>query len=320
MGKKAKQEICRVCGEQAKKFTYYSQSRGKAYRYFRFIHQNGVTHYYRVQMISADKYNKTPSQTGSVFDSLEDIVNTKMREKELRFGEIKSLMEDSYGKAVSVATLYRNINKLLKLELISKRTDAGVVLYKRRAEVTQGQEMQTKSMTIGLDFSREMVSVTVFIHIKNNGLRLITGVPISIPVGTMNSLNGIDLRVYDGTKRITMRKDNIAYSYPGRTGISIGLNRPLHKSEEEDIFLNYGYKFSDQRIKINILSDVDLLKIKCEVSKEKSVEIKKILVDGLKEVGSETIRRSGAQLGRTVAEAEFENASRGDTIVISLGK
>jgi hypothetical protein len=320
MGKKAKQEICRVCGEQAKKFTYYSQSRGKSYRYFRFIHQNGVTHYYRVQMASADKDNETPAQTRSVFDNLEDIVNTKMREKELRFGEIKSLIEDSYGKPVSVATMYRNINKLLKLELIGKRIDAGVVLYKRRIEATQMQEMQTSSMTIGLDFSRERISVTIFIHIKNNGLRLITGVPISIPVGEMNSLNGIDLRVYDGTKRITMGKENIAYSYPGRTGISIGLNRPLRKSEEEDIFLNYSYKFSDQRVKINILSDVDLLKIKCEVSKEKSVEIKKILVDGLKEVGSETIRRSGAQLGRTVVEAEFENASRGDTIVISLGR
>jgi hypothetical protein len=320
MGRKAKLEVCRVCGEQARKFTYYSQSRGRSYRYFRFVHQNGVTHYYRTQLTSVDRDNETPLQTASVFDTLEDIVNTKMRETELRFGEIKSLIENSYGKPVSVATMYRNINKLLKLELISKRIDAGVVLYKRRTDSTQGQEMQTISMSIGLDFSSERVSITTFIHIKNRGLRLITSVPISIPVGTMDSFNTIDLKAYDGTKRITMKKENIAYSYPGRTGISIGLNRPLRKSEEEDIFLNYGYKFSDQRIKINILSDVDLLKIKCEVSKEKSVEIKKILVDGLKEVESETIRRSGAQLGRTVAEADFENASRGDTIVISLGK
>jgi hypothetical protein len=318
MGRRAKQEICRVCGEQAKKLAYYSRSRGKIYRYLRFIHKNGVTHYYRIPSGPDREERETVLPIKSVFDTLEEVINTKMRGRELRFGEIKSLIEASYGKPVSTATLYRNIKKLLNLEMISKRSDAGIVLYERKTERIQSREMQTSSMSIGFDFSRERVFVTTFIHIRNKGLGLITGIPISIPVGEINSLSSINLSAYDHTKKIALKNENIAYSYPGRTGVSIGLNRPLRRSEEEELFLSYSFKNVNQRIKINILSDVDVLRVSCEVSRDKNVEIKKILVDGLKEVVSETIRRSGTQPGRTVVEAEFENASRGDTIVISL--
>ncbi|MCL4333985.1 MAG: hypothetical protein M1290_01125 [Candidatus Thermoplasmatota archaeon] len=317
MGRTARLENCKVCGEKGKKLIYYSKSKGRTYQYFRFVHRNGVSHYFRVQPALGKDESYILTRSNSVFDVIEEIVRTKMRGNEMRFGEIKNLVETTIGKPVSTATLYRNINKLLKLELISKRTNEGVVYYTRKTTDGQGEEMRISSMSIGFDFSREITHVTMFIHIRNTGLRLITGVPVSIPVGEINELSAVNMRAYDHTKEIVLTKENIAYSYPGRTGISLGLNRSLRKSEEEDIFLNFGLKESEERIKINILFDVDILKVSCDAPKDLTIEFKKILVDGVKEIVPEIVRRSGTQPGRSIVEAEFDDVSRGDTIVVT---
>jgi hypothetical protein len=317
MGKKEAIETCKVCGEKARKLKYYSKSKGRTYHYLRYVHGNGVVHYFRLNFSSGYEQDANQIETKTVFDSLEEIVDTKMRDRELRFGEIKQLTESSFGRSVSVATLYRNINKLLKVGLISKRTNSGIVVYSRRTDEAQGQEMKVDSMSIGFDFSGEITHVTMFIHIRNAGLRLITGVPVSIPVGEINELSAVNMRAYDHTKEIVLNKENIAYSYPGRTGISLGLNRSLRKSEEEDIFLNYSFKASEDRIKINILFDVDILKVSCDAPKDLTIEFKKILVDGVKEIVPEIVRRSGTQPGRSIVEAEFDDVSRGDTIVVT---
>lgn len=319
MGRKTLKEVCKICGGQARKINYTSRAKGKTYHYSKYVHVNGVVHYFR-EMPGQDTTETTFSNVGkSVFDSLEEIVNSKMQGRELRFGEIRSLLEESSGRSVSTATIYRNINKLLKLDMVRKRVDGGVVLYSGRTDSMSEAEMEMTKMSMGFDFSGDETSVTVFAHIRNLGLRMITAFPLSLPVGVIDSLDQIGLNVFDETRRITLSDENISYSYAYQTGISIALNRPLRKLEEENFFLNYSYKFGDKPIKIIMPSDVRLLRVSCEILRGEDAVIKKRLVDGLREIEPLIVRRTGSELGHITIETEFENVLRGDTIVISVG-
>ena len=317
MGRKVVLEVCQACGGQARRVNYTSGSKGKKYHYLKFVHANGIVHYCRQpdNRISRNSTPQTPK--GSLFNALEEIVYSSLRERELRFGEIKSLLENSYGRPVVTATVYRNIKKLLKLDLMSKRTVNGIVLYGKKTGSALGQEIKTTSMSIGFDFTQDDTFVTMFVHIKNIGLGIIAGYNISLPMGDLNSLNQIKLSAFDETKKITINEDNVLYSGSDRTGISITLNRPLRKSEERYLFLNYRYDFRNRPIQIMIPSDVDLLRINCEFEKGVNAKIKKRLSDGFSEIEPVIIKRTGNDLRHVIFETEFENALRGDTIVIS---
>lgn len=320
MGRKAVPELCQVCGVQARKINYASSSKGRTYHYSKFVHANGVVHYYRLNAEGSNPKSNILAIRPSLFETLEEIVDVKMRGKEMRFSEIKALLEGSYGKSAGTATIYRNLNKLLRLDLISKRIDGGVVLYQRKTVSSSAREIRTMELSIGFDLTNDKTFVTLFAHFKNLGLGLVTGYTISLPFGGLDSFDQINLSAFDETKKITLSKKNISYSSSDQSGVFITLNRPLHKSEEEHLFLNYSYKVQDGPIKLMITSEVDFLKIHCEVEKEMNVQIKKRLLDGLKEIAPMIVRRTGTELGHTIVEAEFENATRGDTIVISLSK
>ncbi len=318
MGRKARQEICKVCGKQARRINYVSKSKGKTYHYFKYVHKNGVVHYFRQPSGINESSDISHNLTKSIFDALENIVEVKMTQKELRFSEIKSLLDDTYGRSIGLATVYRNINKLLKLGILNKRIAEGIVLYSHKPQDSLSQEIQVTNMSLGFDLTQNETSVTVFVHVKNPGIRMITGVPMALPVGPIESLDSIKLMAYDGIKILKMNSDNIAYSYPGRTGIALPLNKPLKSKDEEDLMINFTIIIRENPMKTNILSDVDSLRIRCEIMKGKEVNIKKILVDGFKEIEPVLIKRTGTELGHTIVEAEFENAMRGETVAVSL--
>ena len=319
MGRKPREEICKVCGKQARRINYVSKSKGRTYHYFKYVHKNGVVHYFRQPSDKSDGSGGINYNPGiSIFEALENVIDLKMIQKELRFGEIKSLLESNYGRSIGVATIYRNINKLLKLGILSKRTNEGVVLYSHKPQYSLSQEIQITNMSLGFDLTQEETSMTIFVHVRNSGIRMITGVPMSLPVGPIESFDSINLMAYDGIKTLKMSSDNIAYSYPGRTGITLPLNKPLKSKDEEDLMVNLTTIIREKPIKTNILSDVDFLRIRCETMKGKEITIKKILVDGFKEIEPVLIKRIGTELGHTIVEADFENAMRGETVAVSI--
>ncbi|MGC8561970.1 MAG: helix-turn-helix domain-containing protein [Thermoplasmata archaeon] len=317
MGRKVTKEICKVCGKQARKINYTSKAKGRTYRYYKFVHSNGVTHYFRLKEGLATQDAGVIEPKVSIFDSLENVLDVKADGRELTFTEIKSSLDKSYGRPVSTATVYRNINKMLRLDLISKREDGNSVLYSKKTKTKYLEGETTTNMSIGFDFTGNRVLVTQFVHIKNLGLKLINSFPVSLPIGVIDSPDQIDLIAFDETKKITVNKDCITYSYIDQTGISITLSRALRKSEEANIFLNYSLSYEDKPINIFIPSDLNYLKVNCEVVKGKDIVIKKKLGDGLKEIEPMLVRRTGTDLGHTIVEAEFENTFRGDAIIIS---
>lgn len=320
MGRKAVLEICRVCGGQARKINYVSGAKGKTYHYAKFIHVNGVVHYYRITEDSTKPDSTVAAPKAPLLDSLEEILTVRTNGRELRVGEIKTLLEESYGRKVGIATIYRNINKLLRLNLIEKRAEGGAVYYGKKVGGPSTQEIRTTRMSVGFDIVGNEASVTIFANITNLGLGLVSKYAISIPVGGLESLDQVGMCVFDETKRIMMGKENISYSWPDQTGVSITLSRPLRKSEEGKLFVNYSYKMREGQVRMILPSQVDFLRIKCEVVKGDDVQIRKRMLGSMSEIEPAIVKRTGTDFGHTIVEAEFENASKGETIVISLSK
>lgn len=318
MGRKTIHAECQVCGAQARRINYVSRAKGKTYHYFKYVHQNGVVHYFRQNDSSLTQPNIVEGNRKSVLDALEELINSEKQRKGLKFKELKSLLESKVGKTVSVATVYRNLGKLMKLELIDKQDIEGGIVYSKKQDLKSSQRIKVTRMSIGFELLEEEAKSTVFIHVKNLGLQFLTGIPLSIPVGIIDSLDKIGMIAYDGAKEIALGKDNIAYSYPEQTGITIPPTRPLRKFEEEDFFLSYKFKLGGAAIKVSILTEIDILRINCLVKTGKEIEIKKRLVDGLKEIEPSFVRKSITEAGKTVVEAEFIDANKGDTVVITL--
>ncbi len=318
MGRKTIQEECQVCGAQARRINYVSRAKGKTYHYLKYIHNNGVVHYFR-QTNPSSTQSSTPGGNGkSVLDTLEELINSEKQKKGLKFKELKSLLENEVGKTVSVATVYRNLGKLIKLDLIEKQDQGGSIVYRRKQELRSSQRIRVTRMSIGFNLLDENVKSTVFIHVKNLGLQLLAGIPLSIPVGIIDSLDTIGMVAFDSTGEIPLRNDNIAYTYPEQTGITIPSKKPLRKLDEEDFFISYTFKLGSTAIKLSVLSEIDNLTVSCLVQEGRAIDIKKRLVDGLKEIEPSAVRRSRTETGRTIIEADFIEAIKGDTIVITL--
>jgi DNA-binding PadR family transcriptional regulator len=306
MGRRVFLDICRKCGGQARRVKYVSRSKGKTYHYLKFIHNNGAVHYWRVGQDENTRASSTSQSNASVLDSIQDILESKMQGKGLTFREIKDLLEQSYGRTVSPATIYRNISKMIKLNLISKRTEGRTVLFERKFGNPGMSGIQVTKRTVGFNFTGQTLSVNEFVDIRNTGVGLVARHMFYIPNGPIDSISAMNIVVFDETSEIPLTKDNISYSTYGQTVIVIRLSKPLRSSEEIRLFCHY-----------LIPSNTSSLRVNCEVEKGKDVLMKRTFLDGVKEAPPNMVRRVRNGLDHTVVEAEFENISRGDTIVIS---
>ncbi len=317
MGRRVFLDICRKCGGQARRVKYVSRSKGKTYHYLKFIHNNGTVHYWRVGQDENTRVSSTSQSNASVLDSIQDILESKIQGKGLTFREIKDLLEQSYGRTVSPATIYRNISKMIKLNLISKRTEGRTVLFGRKFGNPSMSEIQVTKRTVGFNFTGQTLSVNEFVDIRNTGVGLVARHMFYIPNGPIDSISAMNIVVFDETSEIPLTKDNISYSTYGQTVIVIRLSKPLHSSEEVRLFCHYLIPLASNPIKMMIPSNTSSLRVNCEVEKGKDVLMKRTFLDGVKEAPPNMVRRVRNGLDHTVVEAEFENISRGDYIVIS---
>ena len=320
MGRKSIQSECEVCGGQARKINYVTKSKGKTYHYTRFVHPDGTSHFFKKDVVTGSDSRLNPISNNSIADSLQEIVYKRMNGKEFGFKDIKSMLENVYGRPIGPTTIHRNIKKLLKLDLINRRTEGSSYYYSRKTEDPSAQDTKVSTMSVAFDFTKEVPSVAVFAHVVNSGLKIVTGMPLPLPVGVVDSPDQINLIAFDETGSIPLSKENIVYSFAGQTGLTITLNKPLHKMDEKNLFLNYRYQFDKDPIKLLISSNVDFLKIYCVVQRGTDAEVKKRMMDGFKVIDPLIVKRTGSESGTVTVSAVFEKVSRGDTIVISVGR
>lgn len=321
MPKKSVWSKCKICGKEARLVKYSSKGHtGKIYHYIKFIHPDGVAHYYRLPSDISSSDEKTYLQVISNFDLFEEMILTRMGNGSYRFTEIKQMFEAVRGENVSNTTIYRAIKRFLKMGLIDVKREDHTSLYSKGHETVFQQEFLIKKMAISYIFSKGHLSVTLFVNVQNLGTVLLAKIPIELSVGPMESLDSINLRIFDEKGRIPPSRIVVNYSYSRQTGISIGLNSPLKKDEEEILFVIYDYKTENAPFKVFVQADINSAKVNIEVDPEDQVSVKKTFVDGLREFEPPIQRTRLENQGRVSLESEFEMLKKGEIITISVRK
>ncbi|MEM0141658.1 MAG: hypothetical protein QXN66_06475 [Thermoplasmatales archaeon] len=317
MGRKSTIEICRVCGKQAKKINYFSRAKNKTYYYYKYVHNDGTVHYYKRDDSQNRATGASSEKKDSLLNLLEEIINVRTQDKKLNFSDIKSLLREIYNVSYSSSTIYRNIERLIKLNLIEKEIEHGRVFYKKKSTEAQTGNVIATTMSIGLVLADDDVLTTIFIQIQNGGLGTIPRFSISLPAVGLGSGGSPHISIYDETGPISLKDDNILVSAPDQIVIGVPFNQALRQFGSRLVFLAFVSRFTGVPFKMVATFQIKNLKVSCKVRKGRQVKIDRLLLDGLKRIEPQISRKTAMDSDFSILEAEFEGLSRGDTITIS---
>jgi len=309
MPRKSISSVCKVCGANATVKSYSSKgSNGKSYFYERFRHTNGVVHYFRI--------GRRTSRT-DISDTFAQMIETRISERNYRFREIKLLFESVYGSTTNNTTVSRNIERAIKSNLLEKKVRKNETAYtkKDRSDIINETKISDASLTYRMSDGK--VSLTLFIHLENKSDKLLTSIPVALPSGTTDSVSELKLRLFDQIGEIPHHRIRTIYSYPGQVGILMDFNRPIRSGERNFIFLEGEFEIRDEFVKFALPLNTDSFRINFTSNNSKEVLIRKRLLDGIKETGPEFIRRGIMEGGGMYTDVEFDNALKGEAIVVS---
>ena len=307
--------VCEVCGAQARRTNYTTKVKGKTYRYLKFIHRNGVAHYFRLETPETGPQHAYGNRM-PIADTVYQIIEARGK-NETQYAEIKASLSKTYDKSIGTATIYRNINKLLKRDMITKRVDKGKAYYSKRFG-SSAQDVKTTTMSIGFDFTDSVVRVTSFAHILNSGSDIATKYIVPLPVDWLKDVGDIEFKAFDIMGEIALNKDSIPYASYGQSVISLNLNAPLRKQESTYLFWIYYYNFKSAPIRTMIMSNIGLLRVNCKINRDEDVDIEKVLLDGIKTVEATMVKTISTGDSFRTVEAQFEEITKGEIISIHL--
>lgn len=309
MPRRSIKAMCKICGGVAKTTKYYSKGRsGKVYRYEKFVHSNGVVHYFRI--------GKSDTKM-TVSDAFDQMIEAKMGNESYRFGDLKRMFVEFYGSNVSNNTINRNILKSIKLNLIERKTGKGLIVYSKKSLKEIERQLIVTHASVSYQITDTMAHLTIFLHFQNLSNKRLAKIPVSIPKAVNDSIRELDLKIFDQISEIPSIGTNITYSYPGQSGITVDLNRPLRPSEDSFICLRSRFENGEDHLKLVLPLDMSHLRIYVKLKSSMQASIRKRLLDGVKEITPEMIRRTPLENGETLTEAEFENALKGEAIFVS---
>jgi hypothetical protein len=302
---------CKICGGNATiKRHHATGANGRVYLYEVYIHRNGTSHYFRTGDNSSKK---------EPINAFQEMIEKRMNDGKYRFKEIKELLESIRGTEVSNTNVHRNLEKAMRLNLVERKTENGVILYSRRVKDDAYKRQRINQAIVTLNVYDSEMTMTTLLRFDNQGQGPMKGIPFAIPVGSLNNLFEIDLDVFDHLGKIPKDAIQIAYSFAGQTGILINFNRPIKPSESGFLFIISSLRTGLGQLKMALPLDIDSFRIHITELKDEKVSIRKRFLDGIKEAYPDYITRGHLVDDRTFIEAEFESASKGDTIVVSMG-
>jgi hypothetical protein len=245
------------------------------------------------------------------------MIETRISERNYRFREIKLLFESVYGSTTNNTTVSRNIERAIKSNLLEKKVRKNETAYtkKDRSDIINETKISDASLTYRMSDGK--VSLTLFIHLENKSDKLLTSIPVALPSGTTDSVSELKLRLFDQIGEIPHHRIRTIYSYPGQVGILMDFNRPIRSGERNFIFLEGEFEIRDEFVKFALPLNTDSFRINFTSNNSKEVLIRKRLLDGIKETGPEFIRRGIMEGGGMYTDVEFDNALKGEAIVVS---
>ncbi|MCL5789063.1 MAG: hypothetical protein M1290_01190 [Candidatus Thermoplasmatota archaeon] len=310
MPRKTVHAECKICGGEATvRIHSATGANGRKYRYQIYTHRNGISHYFRIGATSRGSQPK---------DAFQEVVDRRMGSGSFRFKEIKSMLESVKGSKVSNTNVYRNLGRAVRYGVIRRESTDGRILYSRRLNEEGEKDQKMKKVSIAISISGSMVEMTSLLEIDNISVKPLNGIPLALPVGSLESLDEVALEAFDVLGRIPAGNSTIAYSYSGQTVARVKLNRPVRQSESCDLFVLGKFNAVGREMKFSLPLGADSLKVNVVADRNEKVTVLRRFLDGLREAPPDYIEKGIVTPERAFTIAEFEGTSKGDTIVISF--
>ncbi|MEM0135507.1 MAG: hypothetical protein QXU18_09860 [Thermoplasmatales archaeon] len=301
--------VCKICGGQAVVKKYSSKgSNGKIYYYEKYTHKNGVEHYYR---------DGKRFQRADISDSFRQMISTKMARGNYRFRDIKSLFESIYKSNLSNTTLSRNLERVVKMNLLEKMTNGNITYYRKVEPSDSLKDLNVIDASLNFRISGNKVSATLFLYFKNSTDRLLTSIPIVLPSGSSESIESLNLIAHDQDGVIDRSRITAASLYPGQLWISTRLTKVLKPMEKNFMFLQFNFETNEESIKFALPVNFDSFGLSFTSNRIMEFVIRRRLLDGIKESNPDIVKRGTLERGDTYTYAEFDKLLKGETIVIS---
>jgi len=300
---------CKVCGAKATVKKYTSNgSRSNAYFYEKYIHRNGVVHYYRAG-------NKV--QNSSTSEKFEQMIKSNMFSRNYRFKEIKSLFETAFGSVVNNSMISRNLERAIRSNLLEKIVERNITFYRKANPSKVTKEVKISETSLNWHLSGSKASINLFLYLKNDIDRPLTSIPIALPSGASDSIDDLNLIAYDQYGSIDKSRINSSYTYPGQILISVSFKKVLKPAEKNFVFLKGDLDLNDDSFKFSLPINIDSFKMSFIDNKTREIHVTKRLLDGITESNPEVVKRGTLAGGESYTEVEFDKLLRGETIVVS---
>lgn len=282
MVKPVKIERCKICNEPSKVYKWWTKSStGKKYNYLKFIHNNGTIHYYNIN----EESNSNESINFRQY--IELFVKYNLKDKKMRFMEMKRSIEKEYNVKINNQSFWRAINRMIKFNELKRIEENGKIYYMKGSGESNVGLYIIDEIYFTLDLDNRILSMTTKVY--NNSNRIQTTVPFIVPEGNFKVDKELLMNSFDLYGRIDTSSFKVIFSTGDETGIVVDLNKPLKSYERNLLHLEIQLKTEEKYRSFSIPLDAKIVNIYILSNKKNEIKSKKISLDYSKETQPELI-------------------------------
>jgi|GEM_PF-3815032 len=277
MPKVPKIENCKICGEEAKVYKWWTKDKkGKIYSYLKYYHKDGHVHYYRI----VKEHNE--ERKINLYQNIDSFIKDKLGSKKRRFMELKREIENEYKFKINNQTFWRIIKRMIRFNEITRIEENGKIYYSKGTGIPYLGLYLVDEMHITLDLVNEIL--VFIIKVTNQSNKTESSIPITLPKGNVFSINEI-IKYYasDIYGIINNEKINVIFSYADETGLQINLNKPLKRNESDILHFIFSLNDDLKYRRLLMMLDVSFASINVISKGKLNLVIRKISIDYSKE-------------------------------------
>ncbi len=311
MVKPVKIERCKICGELAKVYKWWTISpKGKKYNYLKFVHRNGEIHYYNITRDTLVKENNNFRQYIELF------VKYNLRDRKIRFMELKRSIETEYNIKINNQSFWRVINRMIKFNELQKIEENGKIYYTKGSGETDPGLYIIEEIYIALDQDKMILSLLIKLFNKSN--RIQTSVPILVPEGNFKIDKDSLFDSFDLYGRLEISSFKTIFSYADETGIVVDMNKPLKRYDKNLLHLELRLRTDEKYRSFVIPLDSNIVNIYYISRRKNEINSKKISLDYSKEMKADSMKVDKNNNGEWIYNFVYNQVRANEIITLEI--
>ncbi len=311
MVKPVRMEHCKICGELSKVYKWWTRSaKGKKYYYLKFVHSDGTSHYYNVLKETMIKENINFRQY------IELYVKYNLKNKKMRFMEMKRAIENEYNIKINNQSFWRAINRMTRFNELQRIEENEKIYYTKGSGESNIGLYIIDEIYIMLDQDNMILSMTIKVFNKTNKIQ--TSVPILVPEANFKIDNESLINSFDLYGRIDISSFKVIFSYGDETGIVVNMNKPLRNYEKNLLHFEFRLKNDERYRGFVIPLDSNIVNIYLLSKKKNEINSKKISLDYSKEMKADVIKIEKNNKGEGIYNFLYNQVRANEIITIEI--